>query len=320
MINTKTNNSSAISLAELKERIYKTLGEYSINGEHISDSSYEKVDMENRIIDAINTAVTRGIQYLPVFTHETNVYFPYMKYLCFKENISLQENERLCLECANCNGKIAIRLCANGKLSVKASVNGTTVMQEQLLETQFSKLDTHILSFECDNCAYIEITALEKASFIDSVYALDVSGFENEDLCFLPEYNQTFAKADSDIQKITYAVCRGKSIPVYEYKVKDGYVYTNCKNEGKTIFHYLPKVREFTNESGEDEQLCLPEITICAIIYLAASELCTTGDADVYNRLSYNYRDIVQNCYDRQRDYKRNGFFTKAGEKLAFWR
>ena len=315
MTNTKKHH--GISLGELKERIYKTLGEYSVNGEIISGESYEKADMENRMIGAINTSVTKALQYLPVFTYETEVYFPQMKYLAYRGNENLSNGKKLSLICKDCAGKTVLNLYASGNVCVKIISNENVIVQKQLCGTCFSKVDKHFVTFEASGVCNIELTPLETSAFVDSVYVVDMSAFgEDFDLSLLPEYNKTFARIDDNVQKITYAACNNKSIPVYEYDVENGYVYTSCNNEGKTIIHYLPEPKAFTNDSGEDEMLCLPEITICAIVYLAASELCSTQDADIYNRLAYNYRDIVLNCYDRQREYGRNCFYSNPSEKL----
>ena len=62
-----TNTATGIKLCELKERIYKTLGEYSANGVEIREFEYEKSDMEKKILMCINSAGIRVRKYSTPF-------------------------------------------------------------------------------------------------------------------------------------------------------------------------------------------------------------------------------------------------------------
>jgi len=306
------NGTSGVTLAELKDRIYKAIGEYSVNGQEIAVTAFEKADMEKSIINAINVSVTKAIQYLPVYTRTLELYFPDIIPLLFKEKIELKQGEEKCFDIKGGSENAVIRLCCCGNARAITSFEDTVLAEQEILCEKNGEIKTYTFVSALPKGTQISITALEGGVYIDSVYCADIVGVckENE-IEHFPKFGKTFAKADVAIQRITYAAKDGKSIPVHKYSYKNGYVYTCTEEIGKTILHYIPSPMVFTQDSPEDEMLCLPEITVCAIVYLAASELCPASDADVYNRLTYKYRDIVLNCYDRNKEDRRNSFYTK---------
>ncbi len=317
MTNNHNTGTYGVTLAELKERIYKALGEHSVNGEQVPVTAFEKADMEKSIINAINTSVTRAVQYLPVFTRITELYFPEIKALLFKEKMNLKEGEQRRFEVENASGKAVVKISCCGNARIEAIVGGQTLCEHIASCEKCGEIKTFSFAFELENGAKLCVTALDGGVYIDSLYCADAEGLcaDKDAECF-PKYGETFAKACADIRQISYASSEGESIPVYKYSYHNGYVYTSAENAGKTLLHYLPKPLVFTQDSDADEKLCLPEITICAIVYLAASELCSSADADVYNRLSYKYRDIVLNCYDRNKEERRNSFYSSKARNL----
>ncbi len=306
------NGASGVTLAELKDRIYKAIGEYSVNGEEIAVTAFEKADMEKSIINAINVSVTKAIQYLPVYTRTLELYFPDIIPLLFKEKIELKLGEQVRFDIKDTAEKAVIRLCYCGNAKVVTSFEDTVLAEHQISCEKNGEIKTSTFVSALPKGTQISITALEGGVYIDSVYCADIVGVckENE-IEHFPKSGKTFAKADAAIQQITYAAKDGKNIPVHNYSYKNGYVYACAEESGKTLIHYTPSPTVFTQNSPEDEMLCLPEITVCAIVYLAASELCPASDADVYNRLTYKYRDIVLNCYDRNKEDRRNSFYTQ---------
>ncbi len=310
MTNNHNTGTYGVTLAELKERIYKALGEHSVNGEQVALTAFEKADMEKSIINAINTSVVRTVQYLPAFTRITELYFPEIKALLFKEMIKLEEGEQRRFEVEDGSDMAVVKICCCGNARIEALKGDEVLCEYNASCEKIGEIKTFSFALALEKGCEIAITALDGGVYIDSLYCADAHGLcMGKDAECFPQYGTTFAKTDADIKQISYASSNGKSIPVYKYSCDNGYVYTSSENTGKTILHYIPMPHAFTEDSGADEKLSLPEITICAIVYLAASELCSYEDADVYNRLTYKYRDIVLNSYDRNKEDRRNSFY-----------
>lgn len=309
-----TNTATGIKLCELKERIYKTLGEYSANGVEIREFEYEKSDMEKKILMCINSAVTKAVEHLPMYTLSKEIYFPEIKEIYAKRNFVLPENHTLELpteaECA----RFAFVVKCSGGFSV---LQGNRTLYESKSDRGM-EIAKHAFVFEASDEGVVTLSAGKGGLYVDVLYMADGNNFDLiESPENFPDYGMTFAKTNDDIMEITYAEHDGKSIPVYNYSAKDGYVYTGLKNYGKTMLHYTPKVHVFTEDSEEDEMLLLPEITVLAVVYLAASELCSLSDSAAFGNLSYKYREIALNCYDRQKEYSRNSFYGTSDRKLT---
>lgn len=310
---TENKNGTGITLCELKERIYKTLGEYSANGVEINDSEYEKSDLEKKILMCINTAVTKASMHLPVYTLIKDVYFPEIKYAFTKQNVALPEKGRLVVETDTKCARNAFVVKCSGSFSV---YQGENVLYETSSDRSM-EITKHAFTFDASDDGFVTFVSKEGGVYIDTLYTASGTFFDVIDSAeHFPDFGTTFAKMDGNISEITYAEKDGKSIPVYKYTVKDSYVYTDELNSGKSSLHYTPVLNVFTEESDEDEILLLPEITVCGVVYLAASELCELSDTQAFNALTYKYRDIALNCYDRQKEYHRNSFYDTSVRKI----
>ena len=104
-------------------------------------------------------------------------------------------------------------------------------------------------------------------------------------------------------------------LELFDISVSDGTVKTNLKNAGAYIFEYYIYPEKLPGDCPDDAQIILPPILFDALCYMCASDLCPSSDGELFSKLTYKYREILENYYDGSRNLTagRNSFFKVCG-------
>ena len=78
---------------------------------------------------------------------------------------------------------------------------------------------------------------------------------------------------------------------------------------------YCVMPTEILPDTPCDKKINLPDITVDALIYLTASELCPAEYGELYSKLMFKYRDIALNCYNHDGEKKLRNSLFKASRK-----
>ena len=102
------------------------------------------------------------------------------------------------------------------------------------------------------------------------------------------------------------------------YRISGNEVECTAVSDGafaELVYKVNPGV--FTPDMRSDAEIALPDITVDALCYLTASELCPAEYAELYSKLMYKYRDICMNYYNCEKPKGgRNSFFASKGRSL----
>lgn len=103
-----------------------------------------------------------------------------------------------------------------------------------------------------------------------------------------------------------------------EYCVQETRLYWKGDTALVTVFlTYTQACPQFDEGTPGDTVIPLPAVTVDALMYLTAAELCPVEEAERYTRLVYAYRDLALNVYNVQTPtHGRNTFYTSAHRRF----
>ena len=88
-------------------------------------------------------------------------------------------------------------------------------------------------------------------------------------------------------------------------------------NEEFAVLTYKVIPKAFTPDMSSDAPVLLPDITVDALCYLTAAELCPAEYGELYSKLMYKYRDICMNYYNCEgKNGNRNTFFNGTSRRF----
>lgn len=109
----------------------------------------------------------------------------------------------------------------------------------------------------------------------------------------------------------------GKNVilSLFEICPKTGIVTVHKSIAGEYCFEYLVCPAALEEDCGDEETIVLPPILFDALCYMCAADLCPASMGDIYSKLTYKYREILENYYDREMSFvgARNSFFRICG-------
>ncbi len=307
------------TLKDIKDGIFKALGEYSANGQRLGEMSYNRADLEHKIIHAINSALCRASMSLPAFTKSFMPRFVQNKCV-YSESVPFE------IKCGNTykpiaglyGKRFAFTLLLAGRACIKlCDAEGNTVFEKKTdaKESAFERVSFFTEELP-EGKKTLEIIANGKsAAFRElDVYNADF-GIDNEKLIAYRGYSA--AELPCDFGSLEGYSVNGKAFCKSSFIINDGVILCPLGFESSVTVYYTPKCIEIDEKTSESTVIDMPDVTCLGVIYLAAAELCETGDGELYSRLLYKYRDIALNCYDKKYAPKvRNSFFEYSKGKL----
>lgn len=139
----------------------------------------------------------------------------------------------------------------------------------------------------------------------------------SSEITFISENGKVYALLPENFyEKCGLIIYKKGEIPnIYTY-INDGKLYCEKANENDSgLLSYTCTVNSFSENTADEEIIRLPDISVDALIYLTAAELCPADYSELYARLLYNYRDIALNCYNVGETKKSRNSFYSTGKK-----
>ncbi len=303
------------TLKDLKDGIYKALGEFSTNGEVLGELSYNRADLTHKFIPALNSALCRAFMSLPTFTKSFIPRFINSKCVYSeKSSFEVSTGNEYTPNVSFFDTALAFTLLCAGNLCIKLlDADGKTVF-EKVTDASVCRFER--VSFFANNLPEGKKTLLISARFGNAaVRELDVydnaSGIDNKKLIAYRGYSA--ALLPEDFGSIEGYSVNGKAFCKSSFIINDGVILCPKGFENTLTVFYTPKCPEITDTTDENTIMDMPDVTCLGVIYLAAAELCETGNGELYSRLLYKYRDIALNCYDKKYAPKvKNSFFEHS--------
>lgn len=83
------------------------------------------------------------------------------------------------------------------------------------------------------------------------------------------------------------------------------------------VIEYIPYAPRFEESCGDEAFVLMPSVLFDALCYMCAADLCPCGDGELYSKLTYKYRECLENIYDRHRVCRVRNSFYGAVKKRA---
>ncbi len=108
---------------------------------------------------------------------------------------------------------------------------------------------------------------------------------------------------------------RNVILSLFELCGASGVITVQNKMAGEYTFEYLVIPTALPENCDDTERIILPPILFDALCYMCAADLCPASMGEIYSKLTYKYREILENYYDRERFSigTRNSFFRIRG-------
>lgn len=111
--------------------------------------------------------------------------------------------------------------------------------------------------------------------------------------------------------------CDGRNVVLSLFGLcgETGIITVDKSMAGEYDFEYLVCPAALSEDCGEEDRIALPPILFDALCYMCAADLCPASMGEVYSKLTYKYREILENYYDRESPgpFARNSFFKIRG-------
>ena len=302
--------SKSFTYKEFRDTVLQHLERFSSNGRE--NTLGEVIDIEKRLPEILSArlrsiydeyGIGRSLKKLEVGKYSL-VYYG--------EDFTVESEEQI--ELPRHFSKFAYHLVASGSASVFFS------------DCQSSK--THRI--DTADGEYIQLSGTAKADGeypamllvgLDTLHirSLEIVAVPDFVTDFLPIETDTFrslANLPDNISRII-EICDedGRSLseeafrPYSEYGVLailarvDHPLFADCLTNPETV----------TEDNLDTVKITLPPILYDALCYACAADVCPSSDSEIAARLTYRYREILENVYDRHKDVSagRNRFYGK---------
>ena len=313
-------NQGSYTLAKLKDEVYKALGEYSRNGMELGELSFQRADLSHKMISALNSAISRASVSLPTFVES---FMPrFLSCECLYRNnkpFELKSNQTTVCETKLSEEGLSFWLLASGEGTIKLFDESEEVVFEKHISASDIKFEN--VSFFAENLPKDKKTLSVCADLGAAFVVRELVVYKRDDFLgdkhLISPYGYVSAALPEDFGSLEGVEKDGMALSKAYYSVCEKVIMTEAdKADGVTVY-YTPKNLVIDENTPEDSIINLPDITCLGVIYLAASELCDTGDGELYSRLLYKYRELALNCYDRKYAPKiKNSFYDSATERL----
>ena len=287
------------TLGECKERIMKHLGRYSSNGKTVSIG--ETVDIEKRLITSINIHLAKLVYEYPS-TVKCPILFLCPELLYDYGGFRLSEGESTAYRFSVKDGAFHIVASGKGRIEVRSDGGKVSLYAVDTVNGAYSVVCGAVRGAVGEECViYLSAdTVLDVRGFV--IYGGVPSGADWQGLvcdkdrisAYLPEQCGEVVSLRGDrngtdvcgIAEINQEL-RTVSLPRSLY--------------GKYTLEYIPFAKSFEDTAQDSEEIVLSPLLFDALCYMCASDLCPASDPELYSKLTYKYREILENIYARSR-------------------
>ncbi len=306
--------SKSFTYKEFRDTVVKHLELYSSNGRENTDG--EISDIEKRLPEILSAqlrafydeyGVGRRLESLPVGKYSLVFY---------GEDLEVDGEESMPLPKAF--PKFAYRLVASGTGTVQltdckdASVHqintrrGEYIQLSGVAEPNGESPAMLLAALDTLHVKSLEITAVP--SFVTDFVPVDTDTFKS--LARLPDNtSRIVAILDECGNRLSEAVFR-----VYG---EDGVIAIPTSVDRPLFIDCLTSPATVTEKNADNCEITLPPLLFDALCYACAAVVCPSSEPALAERLTYKYREMLENIYDRykDRDATRNRFYGRIGRR-----
>ena len=305
-------NSVKYTLGELRTTVLKLLGKYSTNGTVYS--SGEKADIENRLVTSLNIHLGRIFHEFPGDTKSCRLAFftPAVEASFGKIDIAPEGTETRSVICRNPGFYMTVG--GKGSVTVEAPGYSRTFTVDTLPGERTVIRGAVGSGSECE-CTFITEAGSSGLYISDfEVY----SGVSEEEAGLLFGRNVHAAYLPPDCGEIVGLYGNaGRRIKKFDVTGEENKILLVPKSpDTDCVMEYAPYPPAFADGAGNSEAIYVSPLVRDALVYMCAADLCPISDPELYSRLTYKYREILENMYPRRRICRVvNKFYVLTGKR-----
>lgn len=297
---------------ELRTRVLKLLERHSSNGK--ANTCGEVSDIEGRLIESANTHLRMLYSEILRPVRRVQIKIKKLNFLCTRQ-YTIKPNKPLVWEEVG-NGTVFYCKVRGDMTFTVESESGSNSYQIYSENGEPSIVYGTAKSYK-DRFIKFKAETTSEAEFLEFYAFCGATYYEGEEIEVTAD-GIMFPKIPEDCTEIVAIYDKyGRKVmsDIVEYSAYSGRLYTDKKNYGTYTLEYIVAPREISQDTEVSEQIRLPGVLFDALCYMCAADICPANDGNVFSKLTYKYREILENYYCRSRNYelKRNSFFTLSG-------
>lgn len=285
-------------LFEFRDRILKHLCRYSSNGTVYP--SGEKADIENRLVTSLNIHLARLWQEFSAGDRKCRISFFAPPVIADVGNIKVGTGDtEVRTLCGNRIG-FFMTVCGKGRISVTTS-SGT-----RIYNADTEKGERTIIRGNAENDGVTEcVFSFTAESFLEVCDFTVYEGVDTEHSELLYGKAVYAAYLPSECSKIIAVYDDSKTGTrkiAYGVLEKERVILIPSSENSVCNVEYVCYPPKFDESVGDESEIYLSPLMADALGYMCAADLCPVNDPELYSRLTYKYREILENLYPRRRN------------------
>ena len=297
------------TLGECKDTVFQMLERYSHNGTTYSGG--EKADLEARFLPSVNRHLRKLSFEYPGPVETARMVFPTARPAFELENVDLRDGDSRTRLFSGYDLAFYGRFLGSGFVTFTVAGETTTFPFDadfgtpQVLRGYLGQFgDTIQFSVACASHGVVEQLVV-----YDGFSSLDTD-VNDPELIPAPGFS-TLSLPKNFLKLVRVTNEAGEKVDEAIFSFDSDHVTVRAADAGRYVFEYRALPEPLTDSSAPATPLPLPAMLFDALCYLVAADLCPSGDGDLFAKLTYKAREVLENYYDASplRREGRNRFF-----------
>lgn len=302
--------SKSFTYKEFRDTVVKQLELFSSNGRENSDGEIR--DIDKRLPEILSAQLRALYDEYGIGRSLTGLEVGKYSLVYFGEDFTVDSEEQI--ELPRSFSKFAYSLVASGTAAIHFTdckdgairridtSDGEYIQLSGVAETDGEFPTMLLVELDGFHVRSLEITAIP--DFVTESLPVDT------DTC------RCLARLPDNTSRIVGILDKyGRYLPEECYRpyAEYGVIAIYCPVDGKLTIDRLEAPEAFTEENADTAIITLPPILFDALCYSCAAAVCPVKYPEIAERLTYKYREALENVYDRYKDRaaSRNRFYGK---------
>ncbi len=303
------------TLGSFRTALFRVLDEYSLNGNNTERFSGMLSDIEKRLVSSLNMSIRRIYLSSERLPKKASLFFAAEKLLAEYSDMSMDCEKKIFLP-ENSSFFVAEY---SGEAKLSFFDMDERLISETLLTSEFGNIKTE-KALVPESCVYVSFAPVS-GFFIKKLRFCGGSFAQDTDPALLPDGNRLFCRFDEELIEIISAEKESKGISPEAICYDEHIISVPREYQGYITIEYYAYPDSFTESTPDDTPIPLSPAYSDAALFMVAADLCDREDDGLYSKLTYKYREILNNTYPIERTKIRNRFFSTGRRKSIrrFW-
>lgn len=297
------------TFGECRRSVLKMLERYSSNG--ALNCCGELRDIENRLVECINANMRKLYAEFVRSIEKKTLVFHSPKILCEYGPLYIEKGTEFCGDFSGKSFCFYVEVCGGGDI-VFSSSDGIDTYS---FDTDFS--ETKILKGSLKGASDGNVSFTVNSKSDVSLFSFVIYEGGSPDY-IMPKGSCKARLPENCAELIGITDEKGNPMDkdLFDVSPWEMSIVTGSENSGRYIIEYYAYPERLCEDCGDDAQIKLPGVLFDALCYMCAADLCPSSDGEIYSKLLYKYREILENYYDGAKNHAshRNSFYRLCGK------